>query len=384
MANFKKQLDRKIIQSLKNNYGVENYDEYRFGEFPLETKSKSIKAKKNPLSAIDKLKKVIKKIIGYNSKNNAYLTKGNNLVNPYLKEFENIWNNISDLDRELLISLIAYRVLGFKKVKLSRNNSKYWKAIETAKTLVVSNETINPHFLHFVLKKMDLNPIGFDIQFYYTEKGIAVDFLLEQYAYKLEKKRIVSVEKGDIVLDLGGCWGDTALYFAHEVGDEGKVYSFEFIPGNIEILKRNLSMNTKLQNRITLVPNPVTNKSNDIIYYKDNGPGSKVSADSFIDQTGTCKTVSIDEFVKTNAFEKLDFIKMDIEGAEPLALEGAIESIKRFRPKLAIAIYHSMSDFATIPNWILNLNLDYEIFIGHYTIHAEETICFAKPKNKLQ
>ena len=73
---------------------------------------------------------------------------------------------------------------------------------------------------------------------------------------------------------------------------------------------------------------------------------------------------------------------MDIEGAEPLALEGAIETIKRFRPKLAIAIYHSMNDFVAIPNWILNLDLDYEIFIGHYTIHAEETVCFAKPRIK--
>ena len=71
---------------------------------------------------------------------------------------------------------------------------------------------------------------------------------------------------------------------------------------------------------------------------------------------------------------------MDIEGAELLALEGAIKTIIKFRPKLAIAIYHSMSDFVAIPYWILNLNLGYEIFIGHYTIHAEETICFAKPR----
>ena len=70
---------------------------------------------------------------------------------------------------------------------------------------------------------------------------------------------------------------------------------------------------------------------------------------------------------------------MDIEGAEPLALKGAIETIRKFRPKLAIAIYHSMEDFVNIPIWISGLNLDYELFIGHYTIHTEETICFAKP-----
>ena len=71
---------------------------------------------------------------------------------------------------------------------------------------------------------------------------------------------------------------------------------------------------------------------------------------------------------------------MDIEGAELLALEGAIETIKKFKPKLAIATYHSLSDFVKIPNWILGLDLGYEIFIDHFTIHSEETVCFARIK----
>ncbi len=69
---------------------------------------------------------------------------------------------------------------------------------------------------------------------------------------------------------------------------------------------------------------------------------------------------------------------MDIEGAEPLALKGAVETIKRFKPKLAIAIYHSMDDFIKIPIWIIELNLGYKLYLGHYTIHSEETIIFAK------
>ena len=71
---------------------------------------------------------------------------------------------------------------------------------------------------------------------------------------------------------------------------------------------------------------------------------------------------------------------MDIEGAETAALEGALNTIRKFRPKLAIAIYHSSRDLVLIPNWIIDLKLDYEIFLGHYTIHSEETICFAKPR----
>ncbi|WP_452231460.1 FkbM family methyltransferase [Lacinutrix sp. MEBiC02595] len=370
MELFRKALDKKIIESLSNNFGVENYDAHRFGEYKKEAKSTLTK----------KLKKLIKNILNYHPEYKQYLEKGRELVNPFIKEFENTWNNISNLDRDLLIDLLAYRVLGSKKVKLPRNNDGYWQAIETAKALADYNDAYDPNFMHFMLYKFNLNPAGYDIQFYFSQSRVAVDFLIEQYAYKIENEVIVEAEEGDVVLDIGGCWGDTALYFAHKVGNNGKVYSFEFIPDNLKLFKINTELNPNLLSNIELISNPVSNNSGDLIYFKDNGPGSKVLFEPFEGQTGTAKTVSIDDFVKNHAIDKLDFIKMDIEGAEPIALEGAIETIKKFRPKLAIAIYHSIHDLATISNWILDLNLDYEIFIGHYTIHAEETICFAKPK----
>ena len=105
---------------------------------------------------------------------------------------------------------------------------------------------------------------------------------------------------------------------------------------------------------------------------------SKIEFEPFIDQTGFTTTISIDDFVNNNGLEKVDFIKMDIEGAECSALEGAVETIMKFKPKLAIAIYHSMDDMVNIPNWINDLNLGYKLYLGHYTIHAEETVIFAK------
>jgi hypothetical protein len=75
---------------------------------------------------------------------------------------------------------------------------------------------------------------------------------------------------------------------------------------------------------------------------------------------------------------RIDFIKMDIEGAELPALKGAVKTIRKFKPKLAIAIYHSWDDFTGLPAFINSLDLGYRLFIGHYTIHAEETILFAE------
>ena len=376
-SSFKSALLKEIYESLPNNYGIENFDEHRFGKMP-ETRSPML---------FDSAKKGIKKIIGYDTIQlkrtfDVFVERVENELKEYEEGLENLYQNVGEESKHLIIKIIAYRLMGFSKVKLPFNNPAYWKSLELVKTLKDGNTTYDPHFMHFILEKFDLNTIGYDIKFFFSEVGIAIDFVAEQYAYKNRTKTIVEAENGDIVLDVGGCWGDTALYFAHKVGDDGKVYSFEFIPDNIKLHNINTGFNAHLKKNIELVPHPVSDKSGVSIYFLDNGPGSKIQQQPFEGQSGSTTTLSIDDFVIKYNIEKIDFIKMDIEGAETFALKGAINVIKKFRPKLAIAIYHSIEDFVNIPQWILSLNLDYELFIGHYTIHAEETICFAKPKVK--
>jgi FkbM family methyltransferase len=145
-------------------------------------------------------------------------------------------------------------------------------------------------------------------------------------------------------------------------------------------LMGNLALNPGIQQRVTVVPNPVSDSSGTKLFYRDNGPGSSVRLEAFEGQDGEVESLSIDDFVESNGLEKLDFIKMDIEGAEMAALKGAEKSLRKFQPKLAIAIYHSWADMAQIPKWIDELKLNYEFFLGHYTIHQEETVLFARPK----
>ena len=68
---------------------------------------------------------------------------------------------------------------------------------------------------------------------------------------------------------------------------------------------------------------------------------------------------------------------MDIEGAEQPALRGAIQTLKRDRPRLAISLYHSMDDMVQIPRWIADLDRGYRFYLGHETIFDAETVLFA-------
>ena len=98
------------------------------------------------------------------------------------------------------------------------------------------------------------------------------------------------------------------------------------------------------------------------------------------------KSTTIDKFVEENNIEKIDYIKMDVEGAERNILEGAIKTIRKFKPSLAIAIYHGgklfMEDFYNIPIFIKNIiNEDYEYYIRTFHPAGLETILFCKPKD---
>ncbi|PEY56789.1 FkbM family methyltransferase, partial [Bacillus cereus] len=143
-----------------------------------------------------------------------------------------------------------------------------------------------------------------------------------------------------------------------------------FIPSNLEIMSKNINLNETLQKHITIVKQPLWNDSNTSLYYKDQGAASFVSFSEESGVTDKVSTITIDNLVIEQKLHKLDFIKMDIEGAEMNALKGAIHSITTFRPTLAIAIYHQISDFVNVMKFINDLNLGYQFYLGHYTINA--------------
>ena len=70
---------------------------------------------------------------------------------------------------------------------------------------------------------------------------------------------------------------------------------------------------------------------------------------------------------------------MDIEGAELNALKGAEETIRAFRPKLAISAYDKDNDLFDLADYLNSLAIGYRFYLDHFTIFHEETILFASP-----
>ena len=152
--------------------------------------------------------------------------------------------------RDLLIKLFAYRTLGYRKVKLPRNTEQYWEDIQAVRSTATTSPPIPIAYMDARLARYDLHRFAYDLQCYGSAAGLACTFVQKQYEYH-RGGVVCKAEAGDVAIDAGACWGETTVYFAHEVGAQGRVLSFEFIPTNLAVLRRNLEANLPLADAST-------------------------------------------------------------------------------------------------------------------------------------
>lgn len=298
-------------------------------------------------------------------------------VAPHIDQLNWLYSLLADDEsRQCMVRLVAFRALGHTKIKLPLSGPGRSNRRAEAAKLVVPGDEIDSGFLGWKLQRMNLNPIGYPIDLYFSPTGTVIDFVEQQYRCEAAD-RTIQCEPGDVVIDAGGCWGDTALYFAHLAGPGGRVASFEFLPKNLEILRKNLMLNPELASRIRVYENPVWSVTGEALSVNEYGPGTSVSKTTNEHRGLEVSTVALDSLIANGDYDRIDFIKMDVEGAELEALRGAEAVIKQFRPKLAITVYHYFKDFWTIPGYISQLNLGYRFYLRHYTMHAEETVLYA-------
>lgn len=355
---FVTKLFNEIANNLRNDYS-DNYDENRYGKEPKTKKT----LKERFFSIIRKKWRIIE---------DHHIQQFNNLA-PYYNRMAQVYNMLDNEDsKNLYIKLIVYRILGYQRVKLPLNTTEFKKREKLSDEFRIRNEYIETSFVGgqtIKLYKHDLSKKGIPLKIYASD----IYYLLFVNQYENNE---VKINDGDVLLDCGACWGDTALYFANKVGSAGHVYSFEFIPQNINVFKKNIALNENVSSRLTIVKNALGAESGKTLSFSNNGPGSKVGNEE--ETSIRVESITIDDFVVKNNIDKIDFIKMDIEGSELPSLKGAVNVLKTYKPKLAISIYHSLDDFVNIPLFLNSLNLGYKFYVKHGTIHQEETVLLAK------
>jgi FkbM family methyltransferase len=370
-AQFFVALTAELMSDMSNWYGAENWDADRFG--PLQRSLKS--------SLITKFNKWFSaKAAFVPSFAGPQELESLRRIEPHLEALSSLYALLADeYSRSTLVRVLAYRLLGYRRVKLPLNTSQYWSQRGSIRALIKSDETLSVTFPSLVLNHLDLHQLGYPIELYFAPMGVMATFILKQYEYG-KRKPAIKAEAGDYVIDGGGGWGDTALYFAERVGKGGKVFTFEFVPENLAILQRNRDLNPQLSSTIELVRKALWECTGAKVAFSPHGPGTSLMRDcgnNGHQNTQEVTTTSIDDFVRERNLPRVDFLKMDIEGAELGALKGAEKTLRSFKPKLAISLYHQDEDFVSIPAYLDRLGIGYTFYLDHFTTYGEETILFA-------
>ncbi len=174
-------------------------------------------------------------------------------------------------------------------------------------------------------------------------------------------------ESGESFLDVGCYDGYTSAEFIRYCPNYTRVHLFEPDPNNM------LAVRQRLADHARIVYHPYgASDAPATLRFNSNGSASGVSADGDLE----IQVQRIDDVID----EPFTFLKMDIEGGELPALRGATESIRRYHPRLAISVYHKADDLWTIPQLILSIRDDYDLYLRHYTEGVTETVLFCMPR----
>ncbi len=187
---------------------------------------------------------------------------------------------------------------------------------------------------------------------------------------------------GKVVYDIGAHIGFSSLFFAKAVGQNGKVITFEPNIFNIDRIKLIFSKNTELSSRVQLIEAAVSDKDGEDEFIFSSNIDNGTSSGSFIGEAHTIydkdsyqteggfksskvKTVRIDDMcgassTSTETIPEPDVIKMDIEGSEYLALDGAKDTISRKRPLILIEI-HSIFNMYKVEEFLRDLDYKLEL-----------------------
>lgn len=209
-------------------------------------------------------------------------------------------------------------------------------------------------------------------------KGIRQRFYGQGYdyysPYPVYGHPLASARPGDCIIDGGAAAGDTLRHFRNACGGDCALHLFEPTNGSFAGLAAYIAANH--------IPNAKAVKKalwdkTELLRFQEvsaNGHSNHVAADAA--GTVTVQATSLDEYVRENALDRVDLVKLDIEGSELAALHGACETLRRFKPRLQICMYHKPRDLWELPLFVKECVPEYSLYIGLHSCRLLDLVLY--------
>lgn len=263
--------------------------------------------------------------------------------------------------------------MGFKNIFWI--NDCYYETIEILEDKVKAN-----HFIKHISNFFDYCTDEESKRVLYHVLKLRISAIRDEYGYseiyspnQYFEDEIIKLTEHEVFLDCGAYDGDTVDTFIKKVDSKfDKIYAYEMDEVNYQgMMERFSSYPSVIQDKIVSFKMGVSDNAGEV-FYSSNGVGTTIRFNS---GDKTAKLGTIDSTV--NEQDKVSLICMDVEGAEIEALKGAKRTIQRYRPRLAISIYHKVDDIWEIPEFIKTMLPEYKFFVRHHSKRYDDTVLYA-------
>ncbi|MGF1490053.1 MAG: FkbM family methyltransferase [Prochloraceae cyanobacterium] len=202
----------------------------------------------------------------------------------------------------------------------------------------------------------------FHIDTYYQMESIV--WLSGIYEVTTTKFLEKVIKAGDIFIDIGANCGALTMVAASVIG-KGKIYAFEPNPRVYSRLQKNLDSNPKIEATVKAFPWGVGAQNCELFLSEDSiYPGNSCISSQDCQQKITVKVVALDDWAEAEKIERIDVIKIDVEGMEYEVLQGSRAILEKYHP---LVYFESISDFLKAKNHSMQTiyqflsSLDYQI-----------------------
>ncbi|MDD4591658.1 MAG: FkbM family methyltransferase [Parabacteroides sp.] len=185
---------------------------------------------------------------------------------------------------------------------------------------------------------------------------------------------VVHLNEHEVLLDVGAYKGDVTLEFVKQTGNKyDGIIAFEPDKETLAIFRENIARN-KVQ-RLEIHNKGAWHKRATLNFHDGRSGSSRVSESDFKAVPSTI--IEVDTIDNILNGRPVTYISMDIEGAEHNALVGGEQTIKKWRPRIAVCAYHKREDLFDLVLLLESFVPDYKFYLRHYSDNQTETVLYA-------